>query len=344
MDCPRLDHFVRLQHNGKIGKCGHMTTSPEFNSLHDMQNSQWLKNIKKKFDNDQWPAECKRCQQTESINGRSLRKDMIERDKILRAFAKDYLVVGGVLDNICNSACQTCNANLSSKIGSITKQSITVNNYETFKTLPLDKIIELDINGGEPTYSPNYRKILRDPPPNVKIIRINTNAHSPFQRIVSLLERGIRVIVTVSFDGIGKIHDYIRWPIKFFDLQKTLKEYQEIKKSYPGLMRLNAWTTISVYNVCQVKEIFDYLKDNSLEHSFGILQSPNILSINHKNKLTIEAKKYYEESNSKELRELAKQIATGDDNSQMLRKYIKEQDIYRKINFSDYFNFDLNLL
>ena len=100
MQCPRLDHFVRLNHTGKFGKCGHMTQAQEFDSFKDMQDSSWLKEIKKQMENNSWPKECIRCQLTEETTNTSIRLDMIERDRILNSIQKDYLIVGGVLDNI----------------------------------------------------------------------------------------------------------------------------------------------------------------------------------------------------------------------------------------------------
>jgi len=202
MHCPRLNHFVRLQSSGKIGKCGHMVSSQEFNDIKQMQNSDWLQNIQKQMDNNSWPKECIRCQLTEHASGTSIRLDMIERDKILRSIKKDYLIVGGVLDNICNSACQSCNPELSTKIGSLaSKDYKKINNYDNFFKLPQDRIVEVDINGGEPTASPNYKKLLKNLPKVAKIIRINTNGSRVIPEIEELLKKEMRVIITLSFDG-----------------------------------------------------------------------------------------------------------------------------------------------
>ena len=38
MQCPRIRHFARLNHNGTIGKCGHMTGAPEFALLKTCNN------------------------------------------------------------------------------------------------------------------------------------------------------------------------------------------------------------------------------------------------------------------------------------------------------------------
>ena len=144
MYCPRLNHFVRLNQNGSIGKCGHMTNAIGFKTFKELDESEWLNNIKEQMSNDKWPDQCVRCKQTEEISGESIRTKSIDRHKVLHKFRDDYLVVGGVLDNVCNSACQSCNAGLSTKIGSLTsKEYPRVNNIENFYKLPQDRILEV---------------------------------------------------------------------------------------------------------------------------------------------------------------------------------------------------------
>ena len=100
MICPRLEHFVRLNQDGTIGKCGHMTNAKEFKTFKDLHKSQWLKKIELDMTLDAWPDECIRCKQTEEVTGESIRTKSIERHKILHPLKEDYLIVGGVLDNI----------------------------------------------------------------------------------------------------------------------------------------------------------------------------------------------------------------------------------------------------
>lgn len=322
MYCPRLDHFVRLNANGTLGRCGHMTKAPGFSSLHELDNSEWLRNIKQQFSNDAWPAECQRCKDTEELSNTSIRLDSIEFDKTQSM--QDYLIVGGTLDNICNSACQTCSANLSTKIGSLTeKKFIKINNSKKFWSLPQSRIVQLDVNGGEPSASKNYKDILANLPPNVKTVRINTNCSKVMPEISDLLSRGIHVIVTVSLDGIGKIHDYVRWPIKFTDFERNLKQYQKLG------VELNTWTTVSALNIVDFKNILKYVKEHKLQHSWALLEQPNVLSVKHSNHLTRKAKVPVE---------LEKIVACGKDNSVELQLFTNSQDIIRGIKLWDYYN------
>ena len=277
MHCPRLDHFVRLNPNGTVSRCGHMINPPQFDNLELLESSAWLSEIKQKFCQDSWPSECQRCEETEKENNTSIRLNSIKFDQ--QQTQKDYLTVGGVLDNICNSACLTCNENLSTKIGSLrSKQYQIVNNTNHFWKLPPHRIVHLDLNGGEPSYSKNYKQILANLPPNVKSVRLNTNCSTVLNELVPLTERGISVTVTVSLDGIGAVHDLIRWPITWDKFYKNLLIYRDIMP-----VELNLWTTVSVLNVDDLPNIIAFAQEHGIDHSYAYLKRPDPLALENKN-------------------------------------------------------------
>ena len=338
MYCPRLNHFVRLNQNGSIGKCGHMTNAIGFKTFKELDESEWLDNIKEQMSNDKWPDQCVRCKQTEEISGESIRTKSIERHKVLHKFKDDYLVVGGVLDNVCNSACQSCNAGLSTKIGSLTsKEYPRVNNIENFYKLPQDRILEVDVNGGEPTASKNYKKILADLPSNTKIVRMNTNCSRMIKELEVILKNRAMVIVTLSFDGVGDVHDYVRWPIKWKNYTKTVLAYKNLQKQYP-LLKLNFWTTVSSLNVANLPNILDYTTEHGIDHDWAFLNDPDALNVKYKNKFTTTAKEKLANSSYPVCKDIADKIAIAEDNSEKLDLFIKRQDYIRKINIKDYYS------
>lgn len=281
MHCPRLDHFVRFNPNGTVSRCGHMINAPQFDSLEDMDFSKWLRTVKEKFEQDLWPTECVRCQQTEHQGQGSIRLNTIEFDKKQQQL--DYLIVGGVLDNICNSACLTCNENLSTKIGSLRSTNYPiVDNTNRFWALPQDRIVHLDINGGEPSASKNYRQVLANLPKNVKSVRVNTNCSLIIPELEDMVSKGIDVTVTVSLDGIGEVHDRVRWPIKWEKYYQNLQKYQSM-----NLTELNTWTTVSALNIGDFENILKFVKDHNLLHSYALLNAPGVLNVKYANSLTL---------------------------------------------------------
>jgi sulfatase maturation enzyme AslB (radical SAM superfamily) len=280
MYCPRLDHFVRLNPSGTVGRCGHMIDMPEFGSLAELDSSSWLQNIKQQFEINQWPNECKRCQQTEILSQSSIRLNALKFHAVQDRL--DYLSVGGVLDNVCNSACLTCNENLSTKIGSLKNKIYPiVNNSQLFWNLPQDRIVHLDINGGEPSASKNYKKLLSNLPKNVKSVRVNTNGSIVINELQNIIANGIHVTVTISLDGIGTVHDKVRWPIKWDKFYNNLLKYQ----SMPGL-ELNTWTTVSALNIGDFENILKFVEQHKLDHSYALLDTPDVLNVKYSNSMT----------------------------------------------------------
>jgi len=342
MYCPRLQHFVRLNQNGTIGKCGHMVNAQSFKTFDELDNSKWLKKVRTNMQKDVWPEECMRCRQTEEVSGESIRTKSIERHKILHPRKDDYLVVGGVLDNICNSACQTCNAHLSTKIGSLTtKKYEKVNNTDQFWQLPQNRILEVDVNGGEPTASKNYKKILANLPTNTVIVRMNTNGSKMITELENILRKKTMALVTLSFDGVGDVHDYVRWPIKWKNYIKNVQAYKNLQKQFP-LLKLNLWTTVSSLNLAGLPAILDFAIEHNIDHDWALLDTPDALNIKYKNKFTLEAKKKLQSSSYAVCKDIANRTAIDKDNTEQFELYVAKQDYLRKIKIDDYFNLGPN--
>lgn len=322
MYCARIDHFARFNADGTVGKCGHMTGAPGFASWQEMQDSEWLQRVRTDMQQDQWPKECLRCQQTEPTQ--SIRLASNQRHELLRRH-QDYIILGGVLDNICNSACQSCNAGLSTKIGSLySSDYIIVDNQHLFDRIPMDRVYEIDINGGEPTASPNYQSLLANLPPSVKILRVNTNGSRVLPNLESILSKGVHVIVTLSLDGTDQTHDYVRWPVRWSNYRTTVKKYQTLSKSYKNL-KLQAWTTLHVLNARNFENIKIFARDHDLDHSWAYLETPAPLNLRYTNQLSLAVK--HLDPNF---------IASDQDNQSDLDAFIVAQDRLRGINIGDY--------
>jgi len=271
MYCPRLDHFVRFNSNGTVSRCGHMIGAPQFDSLADLESSVWLAKTKEKMARNEWPAECARCQETEPDSIRQY-ATLLDSETNL----ENYLQVGGVLDNLCNAACLTCNENLSTRIGNLNGPGFpVVNNIDQFYCLPQDRIVHLDINGGEPAYSKNYKRLLANLPPNLKTLRLNTNCSTVLTELTDIARTGVEVTVTASCDGIGGVFELVRWPIPWTTFYDNLMQY----KTMP--IRLNLWTTVSILNVDDLPNIQQFAQEHGIDHSYAYLKTPVELSVDN---------------------------------------------------------------
>ena len=279
MYCPRLDHFVRFNFNGTVSRCGHMVKAPQYDSLESMNASNWLANTKKLMKLDRWPKECVRCQEVEQQGLDSIRTYALTIDN-----NSDYLQVGGVLDNVCNAACLTCNEQLSTRIGSLKSKNFPIyNNLDRFWQLPQERIQHLDINGGEPSYSKNYKKLLKQLPPNLKTLRLNTNCNTVLEELVGIANQGIEVTVTVSFDGVGPVFELVRWPIKWDTFYQNLMTYNTMP------VKLNLWTTVSRLNVNDLPNIQSFAQEHGIDHSYAYLKEPSALAVENKDEIAFDA-------------------------------------------------------
>ena len=251
-----------------------MVNPAQFDSLEQMDSSNWLNNIKDQFKQGHWPAECVRCKEIEQESPSSIRIHALALDE--SEDRPDYLQVGGVLDNVCNAACQTCGPQCSTRIGALAEKTFPiVNNSSKYWSLPQDRIRHLDINGGEPSYSKNYKKILANLPPNLRTLRLNTNCNIVLEELTTIADRGIEVTVTVSCDGIGPVHEFMRWPIAWETFYLNLMQY----KTMP--IKLNLWTTVSALNVDDLPNIVAFAREHGIDHGYAYLKTPWELSIDN---------------------------------------------------------------
>ena len=146
------------------------------------------------------------------------------------------------------------------------------------------------------------------------------------------------VIVTLSLDGTGEVHDYLRWPIKWKNYTKIVKSYQDLQKQYP-LLKLNCWTTVSSLNVENMPNILDFVTEHGLDHDWAFLKDPDVLSVKHTNTFTKRAKAKLDQSSYAVCRDISEKIAIGLDNSKLLHYFTQRQDKLRDIDIKDYFNF-----
>jgi sulfatase maturation enzyme AslB (radical SAM superfamily) len=314
-----------------------MIEAPRFKTYEEMESSDWATKLK---ETEECPQECVRCQTTELASGSSIRIDAIRRDKLLKTFRDDYLIIGGVLDNVCNSACQFCYAGLSTTIGSLEKNVIKLENVTAFESLPQDRIVELDINGGEPSYSKNYKKLLGNLPPNVKIVRINTNGTKVVDNLEELLKRKIKVIITLSFDGTERVHEYARFPVEWKKWDQVVREYKHLADQYNNL-ELGFWSTLNVFTIGDLENMLRYADELGIGFSYGVLEYPEQMSIRYENEFTKQARDKFEKSNILLLKQLASLVASQYNNTNELVDFITKQDSVRGISYKDYFEIEL---
>ncbi len=104
-----------------------------------------------------------------------------------------------------------------------------------------------------------------------------------------------------------------------------------------GISNLNLWTTVNALNVGDFANIIDFKNEHKIDHSWALLNQPEMLDIRYENWLTLTAKQKLFESKNQEVLPLVEQVATLENNSIHLLEIIKQQDQLRKINYKNYY-------
>lgn len=179
-----------------------------------------------------------------------------------------------VLTNVCQSKCKTC------KIWKIYEDNPELQKKELeldeFKKV-IDSISEdalwINLSGGEPFLYPDIVELTEyifENCPNLCLMNIPTNAISSryiAKRTEEILEAKpdhVDLSITISLDGVGEQHDEIRgvsgnWE-KAMELNEALEEFEEEYENFETGFQ----TTVSQYNIENLKEIFDFTRKASL--------------------------------------------------------------------------------
>jgi MoaA/NifB/PqqE/SkfB family radical SAM enzyme len=103
------------------------------------------------------------------------------------------------------------------------------------------------------------------------------------EELVAVAERGIKVTVTASMDGVGPVFEYLRWPIAWDTFYHNLMKY----KSMP--VSLNLWTTVSVLNADDLPNIVAFAHEHGIDHDYAYLHQPNELAVSNRDQVVQQA-------------------------------------------------------
>lgn len=176
----------------------------------------------------------------------------------------------------CNSKCKTCNIWKDPRNDQPSKE-LTLDEYDKiFKSIGRS-VIWYTLSGGEPFLRKDIveiaRSIIKHSAPKVLIIPTNgllgNRIVRETERILSILPSDATLIVNVSLDGIGERHDEIRGiPGNFPRFLETFNALKELKKTYPHSFELGVHSVVSRFNVENILELFDYVKNHLVPDSY----------------------------------------------------------------------------
>lgn len=217
-----------------------------------------------------WLPECHLCQQMEEssagiqVSPRLSSFNRITQDNL------DAGVCGNLemsFDPKCNAACLSCGSYISDTwkkydyrhgikdIGVITNHGPEMTE-QLISAVALDHLEELYILGGEPFYSTTGNQMLRHlhaTHHNIGQIRLRYQSNGsiiPDDETKELWKGFKSVEVSLSLDGIGERFNYLRWPLKWHRVERTVAD---LLGTTTATISVNA--TISPLNVWYFQEL-----------------------------------------------------------------------------------------
>ena len=238
-----------------------------------------LKNLRNDFRANKKPKGCWKCFEMEDKGKKSIRqnandsrlelhKDLIEKaDKELLPL-EIKIKVGA----LCNLACRMCVSNVSSRVNAVYR-SVGWETLEPYKydqdaeemlKLYAESIKYIDVVGGEPFYNKKLINLLywlkeNNHSKNMTMY-ITSNGMFCNMKLIELLKSFKEVVLIISLDGIGKVHEYIRPGCNFTVVDQNIEKFREY-----GLNVL-VQSTISLLNVLHLKELDQWCNDRKIHN------------------------------------------------------------------------------
>ena len=345
--------------NGKIRACCQADT---FEHVHVHDNdvqSIWMSDeyqlMRKEFLNGRWPAQCSHCETNKKMNI-STRMDLenerwkhLDWDELKHSpQIHSYDLRMG---NTCNLKCVMCHPTNSSLWYSDYKNFDHLKDYQhnvglkwAINDYLLDQIKEnlttvqlLYFSGGEPLLIKKHRELIKfcidnNHAPNIKLI-YDTNATKINEKWIEFWKHFRHVQINFSIDGNQRTVEYIRFPVQYTHLLKSM----ELLHGTPFDVHLQF--SLGAYNIHDIDHIFA-LKD---QFEFGtvninIVKWPTFLSAhNLPDHMKIMMKSKYNRHHHGHLVNYIQSWKEDGQTMSQMKEYFKGLDKIRGTNYKETF-------
>lgn len=270
---------------------------PEVNSSSTDSVIQWwtsneLNQFRNKMFDSQLPNECKSCTIQEQDHGKSFRTNTNNIPYNSESPNSWHIQFGSV----CNLACWTCNEHVSSTIAQHKRKlNILPDNFEDPDNIFLKRWPDLKQNilnsynyydtititalGGEPIYNTTVIDFLTELVESGRArqtrLEITTNGTKLNNKLMAILDKNNwqHISVFISVDAIGAKAEWLRYGSVWKDVEKNIKFYQ----IYAHYIELH--TFVSILNVSNLLEVYDYAVNQKIVHRITPIVSPSWLSL-----------------------------------------------------------------
>jgi len=181
----------------------------------------------------------------------------------------------------CNATCVSCGAGASSSWAQLDRQTDPTIPIKKYKFIDIEKIKQgvdfkelkmLSLLGGEPLYEKKNFDLLEhllDTGNDQLFISMITNGSVVLSdRQKRILSKFKNVNFSVSIDGVGPVFEYLRFPLKWDQLNQNLQFFKEISEN------VSSNYTLSNLNVLYHNQTKQWFDQNNIVYSVNPIYNP----------------------------------------------------------------------
>ncbi len=267
------------------GPCCHYQPQKEkVYKLESYWKSDELKELRETFRKDQIPKGCWKCFEMESKGEKSIRQNVnesrLEEHKDFINLPDEELVPTEIkikVGAVCNLSCRMCLPNVSSRVNAVYKnlgwETMEPYKYDVDAENTLKKYAEnikyIDVLGGEPFYNKRLLALLvwlKDSGHSKHMtMYITSNGMFYNNKLVELLKSFKEVVLIISLDGIGKVHEYIRPGCDFSIVESNIQKFRDYG------VNVLVQSTISLLNVLHLDKLDQWCADRKIHNPQKLL-------------------------------------------------------------------------
>lgn len=252
----------------------------ETSTIEEVFNSQWVKDLRQQFLNNEQVKSCYNCWDEEraGLASKRIREIIRFQDKISTVVETPHLTYLDLkFGNICNLKCRICTSFASSKWAEDEIKSGLGYKEHAMKMIELGKwpkdnqkfwnnlyeisnqVDTFEFFGGEPMLLKEHtgylKKLVELGGTENKVISYNTNGTQDMKQFYDLWNKFKRVQVFFSIDGIGDRFTYLRHPANWSEVNKNINN---LIIQGPKNVEVSFFCSVSAFNVWYLDEVAEW--------------------------------------------------------------------------------------
>jgi hypothetical protein len=240
------------------------------------------------------PTACQKCWSLEANNlksDRQVKNSSLDFywDRDLKSIKQD--AIDGKLDrililklytsNVCNATCVSCGPMASSSWSQLMHRTYPIVPLEKYKLVNLEKVKDkvdlkelkmLNFVGGEPLYEKKnfeFLEYLYDIGNTSLFVSMVTNGSVTLtDKQQQILSKFKNINFSVSIDGTESVFEYLRYPLKWSNLNRNLEFFREISNN------ISSNYTLSNLNILYHPTTIDWFIKNKINYSVSPVYNP----------------------------------------------------------------------